>query len=148
MCSVVSDCGPLDCSLTGSSAHRIFQTRILEWVVIFYSGGSSQPRDQTRVSCVSCTGRWILYHQHYWGSFNTGSRWDLIHMAHHPRKSGIGYDSHLAVHLLNLLDWQGTVLRKAWKDRRERILYTCARTFIWWRKKKERYKHFSILPAL
>ena len=39
--------------MTGSSAHRIFQARILEWVVIFYSKGSSQPRDQTQVFCVS-----------------------------------------------------------------------------------------------
>ena len=30
-------CGPLDCSLPGSSAHVIFQARILEWVAISYS---------------------------------------------------------------------------------------------------------------
>ena len=37
------------------------QARILEWVAIFYFKGSSQPRDQTQVSCVSCIGRQILY---------------------------------------------------------------------------------------
>ena len=52
---------PKDCSLPGSSVHGISQARILEWVGISYSKGSSQPRDQTRNSCVSCTGRWILY---------------------------------------------------------------------------------------
>ena len=36
---------PVDCSLPGSSVHRIFQARILEWVVISFSRGSSQHRD-------------------------------------------------------------------------------------------------------
>ena len=36
--------------------------RILEWVAMPSSRGSSQPRDQTHVSCVSCIGRWIFYH--------------------------------------------------------------------------------------
>ena len=38
-------CGPMDCSLPGSSIHGIFQARVLEWVAISFSGGSSQPRD-------------------------------------------------------------------------------------------------------
>ena len=42
-------CDPLDCSLPGSSVHGIFQARILEWVVIYFSRGSAQPRDQTQV---------------------------------------------------------------------------------------------------
>ena len=40
----------MDCSLTGSSVHGIFQARILEWVAISFSRGSSRPRDQTQVS--------------------------------------------------------------------------------------------------
>ena len=40
-------CDPMDCSLPGSSAHGIFQTRVLEWVAISVSRGSSQPRDLT-----------------------------------------------------------------------------------------------------
>ena len=43
-------CDPVDCSLPGSSIHRILQARILEWVSISFSRGSSQPRDRTRVS--------------------------------------------------------------------------------------------------
>ena len=43
---------PMDCSLPGSSVHGIFQARILEWVAIFFSRGSSWPRDRTRVSCI------------------------------------------------------------------------------------------------
>ena len=55
-------CDPLDCSLPGSFAHRILQARILEWVAISSSRRSSRPRDQTLISCVSCMGRWVLYH--------------------------------------------------------------------------------------
>ena len=49
----------MDCSLQGSSVHEIFQARILEWVAISNSEGSSWPRERTRISCI---GRWILYH--------------------------------------------------------------------------------------
>ena len=38
---------PMDCSLPGSSVHGILQARILEWVAISFSRGSSPPRDQT-----------------------------------------------------------------------------------------------------
>ena len=48
-----------DCNLPDFSVHGIFQARILEWVAVSYSRVSSQSRDQT---CVSCIGRWILYH--------------------------------------------------------------------------------------
>ena len=41
---------PMDCSLPCSSVHEIFQARVLEWVAISFSRGSSQPRDRTRVS--------------------------------------------------------------------------------------------------
>ena len=45
-------CDPMDCSPPDSSIHGIFQARILEWVAIFYSRGSSWLRDRTWVSCV------------------------------------------------------------------------------------------------
>ena len=44
----------------------MFQARILEWVAISSSRGTSQPRDQTHISCISCIGRWILYHWDTW----------------------------------------------------------------------------------
>ena len=47
----------MDCSPLGSSVHGILQARILEWVVISFSRGSSRCRDQTRVSCIA--GRWF-----------------------------------------------------------------------------------------
>ena len=55
-------CDPKDCSLPGSSVHGISQARILEWVAISFSRGSSQPRDQTHISQVSYIGRRVLYH--------------------------------------------------------------------------------------
>ena len=50
-------CDPMNSRLPGSSVYGISQARILEWVAISFSRGSSRPRDQT---WVSCTGRWIL----------------------------------------------------------------------------------------
>ena len=41
-------CNPMDRGLPGSSVHGILQARILEWVAISFSRGSSQLRDQTR----------------------------------------------------------------------------------------------------
>ena len=46
-------CDPMDQSPPGSFLHGILQPRILEWVAISYSRGSSQPRDRTRASCAS-----------------------------------------------------------------------------------------------
>ena len=46
-------CDSMDCSLPGSSIHGILQARILEWVAISFSRGSSQPRDRTRVSHIA-----------------------------------------------------------------------------------------------
>ena len=62
-------CNPLDCSLSGSSVHGISQARILEWVAISLSRGTSRSRDQTWVSRI---GRWILYHWATW----------IAHLAH------------------------------------------------------------------
>ena len=46
-------CDPMDCSSPGSSVHGILQARILEWVAMPSSRGSSQPRDRTWVSCMT-----------------------------------------------------------------------------------------------
>ena len=59
-------CNPMDYGLPGSSVHGIFQARILEWVPFSPSRGSSQPRDQTHISCSSCIDRRILYHSSTW----------------------------------------------------------------------------------
>ena len=51
--SYPSLCDPMDCNLQGSSVHEIFQARVLEWVAISFSRGSSRPRDWTRVSRIA-----------------------------------------------------------------------------------------------
>ena len=61
-------CDPTDCSPPGSSVHGILQARILEWAAMPVSRGSSQLRDRTHVTYVSCIGRWVLSHQHHLGS--------------------------------------------------------------------------------
>ena len=51
---------PMDCSLPGSSVHGILQARVLEWVAISFSRGSSWPRDRTWVSRIPgrCFNLW------------------------------------------------------------------------------------------
>ena len=46
-------CNTTDCSPPGSSVYGILQARILEWLVILFSKGSSQPRDRTQISCIA-----------------------------------------------------------------------------------------------
>ena len=52
-------CHPMDCSPPGSSVCGISQARILEWVAISFSRGSSRSRDRTHISCI---GKLVLYH--------------------------------------------------------------------------------------
>ena len=56
--SCLTLCDFMDCSPPGSSVHGISKARILEWVAMSFSRGSSWPRDRTRVFS---TGRWIVY---------------------------------------------------------------------------------------
>ena len=51
--SCLTLCDPMDCSLPSSSVHGISPARILEWVAISFSTGSSQPRGQTQASCIA-----------------------------------------------------------------------------------------------
>ena len=75
-------CNPMDLSQAPLST-GILQAGILEWAAMASSRGSSWPRDWTRVSYVSCIGRWVLYH---WS--HLGSPWRSIVIykpAHHLR---------------------------------------------------------------
>ena len=56
-CPTLGD--PMDRSPPGSPVHETFQARILEWVAISFSRGSSQPRDRTQVCCTA--GRFFTY---------------------------------------------------------------------------------------
>ena len=59
-------CYPMDCSPPGSSIRGIHQARILEWVAISFSRGSSQPRDRTQVSHIAgrCFNLWATREAH------------------------------------------------------------------------------------
>ena len=60
--SCLTLCNPMGCSPPGSSVRGILQARILEWVAMSSQRGSSQPRDWTHISYVSCIDSLILYH--------------------------------------------------------------------------------------
>ena len=65
--SCLTLCNAMDCSRQESSVHGILRARILDWVAMPSSRGSSWPRDQTWVSYGSCIDRRVLYHQcHHW----------------------------------------------------------------------------------
>ena len=51
--SCLTLCDPMNCSPSGSSVHGILQARILEWVAMPFSRGSSQSRDWTQFSCIA-----------------------------------------------------------------------------------------------
>ena len=61
-------CYPVEGNLPGSSGYGILQARILEWVAMPFSRGSSLPRDRNQVSCISCIGRRVLYHYCHLGN--------------------------------------------------------------------------------
>ena len=65
--SCLTLCDPMDCSPPGFSFHGILQARILEWVAISFCRGSSQPRDQTRVSRIAgrCFNLWATREAQY-----------------------------------------------------------------------------------
>ena len=70
LCVVVAQscptlCDPMDCSPPGSAVHGILQARILEWVAISFSRGSSQTRDQAQIACI--VGRLFTVWVPRWG---------------------------------------------------------------------------------
>ena len=85
-CPTLGD--PVDCSLPGSSVHRILQARRLEWAAASYFRASSRSTDPARVSC---TSRQILYHQRHLGGptgrntfcscFHIPHRYDGCHLS-------------------------------------------------------------------
>ena len=73
--SCLTLCDPKDSSPPGSSVHGILQARILEWIAIPFSRGSSWPRDWTRVSCIA---RQILYLLSYRQVLDANYPWSLV----------------------------------------------------------------------
>ena len=71
----------MDCSLPDSSVHGIFQARILKWVTVSFSRGSSQPRNGT---CISCTRilEWIAISYFRASSWSRDWTFHLLHLLH------------------------------------------------------------------
>ena len=82
-CSVAQSCltlcDPMDSSPPGPSVHEISQARTLEWVAISSSRGSSLPRNQTGVSCISYIGWWILLPLSHLGILHMSTK--ILHYA-------------------------------------------------------------------
>ena len=81
--SCLTLCDPMD-----YTAHGIFQARILEWVAVPFSRGSSQPRDQTQVSCIAVRffTSWATREaQEYWSRYPIPSPVDLPDPGIEPR---------------------------------------------------------------
>ena len=83
-------CDSMDCSLPGSSVHGILQVRILEWVAISFSRGSSQPRNRTQVSCIA--GRFFTTRA------TKEAPWDLPNPGTEPRFPILQADSLSVIH--------------------------------------------------
>ena len=71
--SYLTLCDPTDYSPPGSSVYSILQAKILEWVAMPSCRGSSPPRDQTCVSCVSCIAGRFFTHCATWEARNAGN---------------------------------------------------------------------------
>ena len=84
--SCLTLCNPMDYSTSGSSTRGILQARILEWVAIPSSRGSSQPRDQTGVSCTE--GRFFNHLSHL-QVYNKGASQVALVVKNPPANSGV-----------------------------------------------------------
>ena len=99
-------CDPMDCSPPGSSVHGILQARILEWVAMSSSRGSSQPRDRTHLFCSSCTACKFftaepLGKPHPWlvGVYTGITTWQYLHTPCNPGIPTLGtYPTEMCIH--------------------------------------------------
>ena len=112
-------CDPVDCSPPGSTVHGILQARILEWVAISFSMGSSQPRDRTWVSLLHC--RQTLYPLSHQGSHREALETinGSLKYQNQVYTQCLGqcsfYSSPLPPYLSSALFWGVVYLLKIWK---------------------------------
>ena len=109
--SCLTLCNPMDCSPPGSSVHGIVQVRILEWVTIFFSWGSSQPRDQTWVFCIA--GRFFTV----WAT--RGGLFTAISQKPRPlldtfKQTNTNKKPHNIFEILNDNEWTNEIIDQQW----------------------------------
>ena len=97
-------CDPVDCSLLGSSVYEISQARILEWVAIPFSRGSSWPRDRIHISCIA--GRFFTI----WATREASNILLKYQRRHRNRidcrvQKSICWKFHTEVHMLKVPFW-------------------------------------------
>ena len=114
MCVLVAQlypnlCDPMDYSQPDSSAHGIFQPRILEWVSIPFSRGSSPPK----IKSGSPSLQWILYHLNHQfkdvPSNLDSEEWTLIFLLLPTWKECL-VNNLLCIHLVHPKQWGRRVL--------------------------------------
>ena len=91
--SCLTLCNPMDCSVPDSSIHGILQARILKWVTIRFSRGSSQPRDWTQLSLIAGrfftvwatreAPKWYRHLQNVYSTFSAFTIWISNHTHGH-----------------------------------------------------------------
>ena len=135
--SCLTLCDPMDCSLPGFSVHGIFQARVLEWVAISFSRGSSWPRDWTQVSHIvgRCFTLWATRKtlDGKESACNAGDLGLVLESGRSPGK-GNGY-------LLQYSCLENPMGRGTWRA----TVYNWATdtfTFPWWQGVKESACHF------
>ena len=101
-------CNLVDCSTPGSSMHGISQARILEWVTISFSGGSSQPRSRSQVSCIA--GRFFTV----WVTRDKNQRSIFLFLVWEDTEGGKIEKVCFHVSLKSLLGIQAEILNRHW----------------------------------
>ena len=98
-------CDPMDCSPPGFSIHGILQARILDWVTISFSRGSSRPRDRTHVSHVGsrCFTLWkgnprkrVLYVCMWLIHFAVQEKQNIVKQLYSNKKKNLSSEFHMA----------------------------------------------------
>ena len=120
-------CDPTDCSLPGSSVHGISWARILERVAIFFSRGSSRPRDGTHVSCTAgrlytaeSAGKPASYpraeptHSRQRAASHYTNSWGIFNY-HYQQEVAQCRTSDLSCGSLTLFVWQALPIQCSWR---------------------------------
>ena len=119
--SCLTLCYPVEYSPPGFSVHGIFQARILEWVAISFSRGSSQPRDWTQVSRIAgrCFNRWATREAQNLPAMQETEAWSL------------GQEDNLDNGILQYSSLENSTDRGAWQVTVHRVAksQTCLRNY-------------------
>ena len=135
LCSTL--CDPIDCSPSGASTHGIFWVRMLEWVAISFSRGSSLPRDWTHIYYVTCIGKCILYLCATWEAHELlrpigWSRNDVVRLLRLSLKRPCSLCFHHFATFMNL-SWVGKIpWRRKWQPMPVFLLETPMGRGAWW----------------